>query len=447
MPNMSNKNFPHAHGAGRVIAAFQLSHPGAGSNALGERYSPGAVDMQVLPPVLADPALGTTFPYPDLAFSASHSAWGIYRQPHNATSVGVYVQGSGTRRLPYTESLLPNVPLAVSVPLSQQIPTTDVYPFSVVDETQLGRTHAQVVCSAVGDAPGGGLPEELTGAGQTAYYEVGLNWDLPDLYYTVEGGLPELVSNLSWANTHLASVQRALERTFWASASVTSNALAEWHPAADYTAATPDYMNLLDGPVDGSVTSLTAPIFVPPGAGGMASPYGSSPVAPLQVDAPVQPAYAPMGTQVDNEFRTRTYGIQTQVSALMTSWDVLRTTPTTTKFRLKIAPIVRVWVMQPASPPLDGEAAEYWAPLPIPRRGLGAYLTESSGEESSPAVVPSISVQVVQKNSSATDGTDGPIYDLGDSWSDLGSGPGAPVSAKFGGRSATPPPIPSREDV
>jgi len=443
MPNMSNKNFPHAHGAGRVIAAFQLSHPGAGSSALAAPYSPGAVDMKVLPPVLANPALGMLFPYPDMSGSASQSIWGIYRQPHNATSIGVYVQGSGTRRLPYTESLLPNVPPAVSVPISQQIPTTGLYPFSLVDDTALGRTHAQVVCSAVGDAPScGGPPDVITGAGQTAYYEVGLNWDLPDLYFTVEAGFPEVVSNLSWANTHLASVQRALERTFWASASVTSNALSEWHPAADYTPVTPGYVNLLEGPVDGSVTSPTAPFFVAAGTGGMASPYGFSPFITSQVDSPVQPAYAPMGTELDDEFRTRTYGIQTQVSALMTAWEGEATGPTTTKIRLKIAPIVRVWVMQPASAVEGGAASEYWAPLPIPRTGLGAYLTEST-----PSVVPSISVQVVQKNSSATDGTDGPIYDLGGYWADLGSGPGEPVSAKFGGRSATPPPIPSREDV
>jgi len=143
---------------------------------------------------------------------------------------------------------------------------------------------------------------------------------------------------------------------------------------------------------------------------------------------------------VDNEFRTRTYGIQTQVSALMTSWEAEATGPTTSKIRLKIAPIVRVWVMQPASAVDGGLAAEYWAPLPIPRSGLGAYMTELST-----SVIPSISVQVVQKNSSATDGTDGPIYDLGDWWEELGA-PGDPVSAKMSRRTATPPRLPSRED-
>ncbi len=442
MPNMSNKNFPHAHGAGRVIAAFQLSHPGAGSNSIQAPYSPGAEQMKVLPPVLATPALGSVFPYPDLSASGGDSTWGIYRQPHNATSIGVYVQGSGTRRLPYTESLLPDVPDYVSVPISQQIPTTGLYPFSLVDDTALGRTHAQVVCSAVGVAPScGGPPDEITGAGQTAYYEVGLNCDLPDLYFTVEAGLPEVISNLSWANQHLASVQRALERTFWASASVTSNALSEWHPAGNYAPFNSAYGNVLDGPVDGSVTSPTAPFFVAPGTGGMASPYGFSPILTSQVDSPVQPAYAPMGTDVDNEFRTRTYGIQTQVSALMTAWEAEATGPTTSKIRLKIAPIVRVWVMQPASAVAEGVAAEYWAPLPIPRSGLGAYMNELTT-----SVIPSISVQVVQKNSSATDGTDGPIYDLGDWWEELGTGPGDPVSAKMSRRTATPPRLPSRED-
>jgi len=44
---------------------------------------------------------------------------------------------------------------------------------------------------------------------------------------------------------------------------------------------------------------------------------------------------------------------------------------------------------------------------------------------------PAINVQVTQKNTTAIDSTDGPIYDLGASWASLGV-PGA---------AAAPPPI------
>jgi len=420
MPNMSNKNFPHAHGAGRVIAAFQLSHPGAGSTSIQAPFSPGAADMQALPPVLANPPLGSVFPYPDVTVTPESVEWGIYRQPYNATSIGVYVQGSGTRRLPYTESLLPGVPGYISPLLNQEIPTTDLYSFETVDKTQLGKTHAQVVCSAVGDTGGcGGPPAVLEGAGQTAYYEVGLNWDIPPITFEFSTGVPELWEKLNWANNQIASVQRALERTFWVSASVTTNALSEWHPAGDYSPFSSIDGNAIAGPLDGSVTSPTAPDGMPGGTGGMASPYGYHPSILEQVTSPVQPAYAPTGNQVDDAFRTRGYGLQTQVAALVTSYST-RSIDGGARIvgTLKLAPVVRIWVMQPASPVDGGAASEYWAPLPIPRSGLGAYLTDFPNDTS---VIPSIGVQVVQKNSSAVDGTDGPVYDLGIGWGELGA--------------------------
>jgi len=62
MPNMSDKNFPHAHGSGRVVAAFQLSHPGSTIwDQPGPPYAPGASDMGFVPPVLNDPTLFRRF--------------------------------------------------------------------------------------------------------------------------------------------------------------------------------------------------------------------------------------------------------------------------------------------------------------------------------------------------------------------------------------------------
>jgi len=417
MPNMSDKNFPHAHGAGRVVAAFQLSHPGADTWVVNAPYAPEAAEMQVLPAVLNNPALASLFPYPG---SGGGGQWAIYRQPYNATSIGVFVQGSGTRRLPYTEALLDEVDAALSVPINAKLPSTDLYPFEIVDETKLGRTHAQVVCAAVGDgAPGcGGPAADITGAGQAAYYEIGLNWDIPDVSLTFSG---LSLNNLNFANQKLASVQRALERTYWATASLSTNALAEFHPAVNYGPVNVDQMNALYGPLDGAVSNSLDPTFAAgPAAGGCASPYGWSPSPSSSVT--VQPAYYPTDPSVDEAFRTRPYGLQTQVSAIVKSTKV-EVDGAAFRYTLKLAPIVRVWIMLPASP-LAGSPDPFWAPRPLPRVGIGAY--QYNPEFLGPSMIPGVNVQVIQKNTSAIDNTDLGIYDLGSAWSDI-QNPGSPV--------------------
>jgi len=414
MPNMSDKNFPHAHGSGRVVAAFQLSHPAAEEWDIDEQFAPGAIDMQVLPPVLHDPSLAALFPYP----STGGNGFAPYRQPYNATSVGVYVQGSGTRRLPYTETLLNEVDSSLSVPINAKIPSTDLYPFELVDETLLGRTHAQVVCAAIGNPASGcgGPAEDIQQAGFTAYYEVGLNWDLPDVKVSFSGPAG---AALNYANQKLASVQRALERTYWATASFNTNALAEYHPAFDYGFFNVDQMNAQYGPMDGAISIPQSPDFSLPNTGGCTAPYGWIPAN--GEFSTVQPAYYPMGQQTDNEFKTRPYGLQATVSAIVRSYQ---SSFDGAAFSLvaKLAPIVRIWMMLPSSPS-QTQPFDYWAPRPIPRLGIGAYLYNSGFAPNGTSMVPGVNVQVLQKNTSAIDNTDLGIYDIGSAWSDIQNPP------------------------
>jgi len=437
MPNFSNKNFPHAHGAGRVIAAFSLSHPGASSWNEAAPYAPTARDMQVLPPVLADTSLGATYPYPDATASGVDLQWGIYRQPHNATSVGVFVQGSGTRRLPYKESILPEVPPFVSPSLNQVLPSTEPYAFELVDKTELGSTHAQVVCAGVGTGETcPGVPVAFEGSGDMAYYEVGLNWDIPDLRIVVEAG--SVYSQNSWANKQIASVQRALERTFWATASVQTSALSEWHPSVDY-GPNINFVNAEWGPVDGNLTAPTAPLSLPdPAWGGLMAPYSPAPLQGEQAGSDVQPAFWPQNGGYEDLYKSRPFGVQTQVCALVTSVQQKSIGAAQLERVYKFAPVVRVWVLLPSPPsPAGPPDSEAWAARPIPRTQMTMFRTEEGDDVS---FIPAINVQVVQKNSSAVDGTDGPIYDLGASWSNLGPGPSSPLrTRKVSPRLPSPP--------
>ena len=444
MPNMSNKNFPHAHGAGRVIAAFSLSHPGASAWNEASPHAPTARDLQVLPPVLADTSLGATYPYPDATAAGLDLQWGIYRQPHNATSVGVYVQGSGTRRLPYTESILPEVPAFVSPSLNEVLPTTEPYPFELVDKTELGSSHAQVVCSAVGtgeQCPG--LPAEFDGAGEMAYYEIGLNWSIPDLRIVIEPGTGYTQNN--WANKQIASVQRSLERTFWATASVQASALSEWHPAVDY-GDNINFVNAEWGPVDGNLTAPTAPLGLPdPAWGGMMAPYCPAPLQGEQASSDVQPAFWPQNGGYENLYKTRPFGVQTQVCALVTSVEQQIIGGTELERVYRFAPIVRVWVLLPsreiaAVPP----GTPTWGARPIPRTVMTPFRTEAGDDVS---FIPAVNVQVVQKNTSAVDGTDGPIYDLGVNWQDLGVPASAPVTRRKPSPRMPAPPDPKKPEI
>ena len=420
MPNMSNKNFPHAHGSGRVFAAFSLSHLAGTDGSFDSSYLPGSPELLTKPPAFVDPGLPIAHPYPQPNLSPVGGAFNPDRQPYNATSLGVFVTGSGTRRLPYRTALGLFVSNGISPTLAQAWPSNDLYPFALVDDTTLGSTHGQVVCGVTGEAG----EEELT---DLAYYEVGLNWELPPYKTTVDFGAGEVDAS-NWANQSLASFQRALERTFWVTATLSGNALSEYHPEVAWPGGA-QTQNFSDGPVSGSL-SIGDPLF--------GDSYYTSPYANLA--GPTLDPQLPWTAPEDQAFRQRPAIIQTQLSAIVTSLSQRALSPDVFQFVIKAAPIVRIWCSVPVAPEAPGDSPTV-APRPLPRAGLNPYSSTLGG-----VLPPAINVQVTQKNTTAIDSTDGPIYDLGSSWGNLGlpTASAAPAPApKF---SAPPLKAPKKKD-
>jgi len=410
MPNMSNKNFPHAHGSGRVFAAFSLSHLAGTPGSFDASYLPGATELLTKPPAFTDPLLPIAHPFPGVITSGPTLTFNIQRQPYNATSLGVFVTGSGTRRLPYREALGLFVPASLSPSLAEAWPNNDLYPFALVDETKVGSTHGQVVCGVVPVEPEG---EDLD---QLAYYEVGLNWELPPYRFEVDfaAGVDVLSSN--WENEAIASFQRALERTFWVTASLSANALSEYHPDIEWVNGV-QTQNSVGGPVNGSISigSLSG------GDSYYTAPYGAL------TSPSLSPSGFPWGSSESDSFRQRPAVIQTQLSAVITSVSQTELPSGAYESVVKAAPIVRVWCSVPVEPVDLGDSPQV-APRPLPRGGVNPYTSDPDDVGKLP---PAINVQVTQKNTTAIDSTDGPIYDLGASWGSLGV-PGA---------AAAPPPI------
>jgi len=260
-------------------------------------------------------------------------------------------------------------------------------------------------------------------AGEYAYYEVGLNWELPSYRYFSAGLGPGATAN--FANQKISSVQRAIERTYWATASLSTGALSEFHPKVEYGQSVADE-NIFEGPIAGNLTSMGSSDGLPVGIRGMATPYGAIPFSGFPESAPVQPAFSPSDPVNDEDFRVRPYSLQTQVSALVTRWQTtLDASGLTLEFDL--APIVRVWCLLTASPTSPGNDSPSVAPRPIPRGGIGAY--RYNGGASNISMIPGVNVQVLQKNTSAIDNTDLPVYDIGQNWETL-NGVGGPAQRK-----------------
>ena len=402
MTNMSDKNFPHAHGAGRVVAAFDLSHPGSTEGSNPGAFADGADDLAVRPPRFFDPALETQYPYPPPPFSGppAEFAFDATRQPYNATSLGVYVTGSGTRRLPYRDALGLEVPQALSPALHDIFPSNDLYDFSAVDDSKLGSTHAQVVCQ-VNSLPGGDA------LGEAAYYEIGLNWDLPPLKYQMDlSAGPSIGISLSnLGNQAQASYQRALERTFWVTGSIGANALSEAHPAVEFPGLTPQEVNWGFGPQAGMVAG-------PPSFTGYSAPYYQD---IFNVPDVLPNTFPNPG---DEDWQQNPAIIQCALSAI--PYQFRATQPASPpglpllNVEIRCAAIVRVFCLQKVNPP--GEVQfDPIGPRPLPRQGVNPYFGDN------PLLPPSINVSVLQKNTAAIDGTDGPIYDLFSEWGSLGS--------------------------
>jgi len=89
MPNMSNKNFPHAHGSGRVFAAFSLSHLAGTPGSFDEEYLPGASELLTKPPAFTDPLLPVAFPFPGVITSGDRKSTRL-NSSHRCSSYAVF---------------------------------------------------------------------------------------------------------------------------------------------------------------------------------------------------------------------------------------------------------------------------------------------------------------------------------------------------------------------
>jgi len=428
MANTSTKNFPHAYGAGRCVAAFSLSHPGGpeemGQDATsGEILSPPAFNMDPgdLP---AYPDRTTSFSPYDPSDPASLGDFTVGytpdQQPYNATSFGVYCTGSGTKALPYRTALAPYVPASVSPSLNAVLPGSDpsdneVRPFGVVDDTRLGTTRAQYVVETREGAAPGDQPVE----GAAAWYEVGLDWKIPPIKVTANYGTGAVDSN--WPSIKIANVRDSLASTLWITASISDSALSECHPETDPSGGT-----------FGSDTSgfstflLNSPLTANPGPGtGWEAPYGNAltyagdpsslggfgTVGPNEfpmtaVAAPIEqlPMFTPKADLMLKIVSVRQRFTNTDSTGLTGG-----TTVATCEYQ--VVPVVRVLM----STIITGTAIS--SPIPLGRSLVRPATFDFATQP------PCVNVQVWQKNSSATDGTVTPVFDLYDLWSTLGGSP------------------------
>ncbi len=442
MANSSNKNFPHAYGAGRVIAAFSLSHPGGPGGV--DVYSPSQPDM--MPPAINGdmdqsalpeaPGVNTSWkPYdpadPPGGLGELTFVFGPDQQPYNATSFGVNVTGSGTKSLPYKRALAPYVPASVSPLLNSILPGTsaadnEVRPFKVVEEAQLGSTHGQFVMVTEVNEDSGVIPAE----DGPAYYEVGLNWKIPPLRGVIRGEDPSTAFvDSNWPAQQVASIRDSLASTLWVNASFGDNGLTTAHPAllSDVpvgngpNAATWAIMNsyLTSNPIPAGQPND------PTGKGGWEAPYGSTfgwSGFPALGGSLVGPAFAPDndgGFMESNDLPLLHANIHVKITS-----GVQRVIDVSEDFAsfgpnfgftvdLELAPVVRIYALYRRE---LGEGAVRYVPLPLAR----AFMRPCDDEEG--LQPPCINVQVFQKNSSAPDGTIKPAYDLLDQWTDVGRG-------------------------
>ncbi len=424
MANTSTKNFPHAYGAGRCVAAFSLSHPG-GPDEMGE----DATDSSICQPPAFNmsPAEFDALPdYPDRSTSfapydpADPASLGDFtvgytpdRQPYNATSFGVYCTGSGTKALPYRTALAPFVPQSVSPSLYAVLPGTSagdnqVRPFNVVDQTRLGTTRAQYVARAKDPAD----PADNVEPSEEAWYEVGLDWVVPPIKFSLDTAT--MGGKTSWASDQVASVRNALASTFWITAQVGCTAISEAHPELDsgglnaFLTQIPNNSALTTNPSPGA--GWEAPYGEAISYGGDSSFFGTfGLITPFTSPSAVSPLpiqmYAPFEVRTDLVLKI------TSAKQKWTNSDSLGNVVGQSNYtvELKVAPVIRVWM--PA--PLLGGIS----PLP-----LGRSLVRPASSDDDAWAPPCINVQVWQKNSSATDGTLTPVYDLFGSWGDLGGG-------------------------
>ncbi len=458
MANTSNKNFPHAYGAGRCIAAFSLSHPG------GPESQEEVAEVE--PPAISSVDGGDSYPSALAGFpvqtdvltqddpgdpASLYTRRMDYRpdhQPLNATSFGVFATGSGLTQLPYRDAIAPFVPnsiasqcpaAAAALPESEG---TIKRPFGIVEDVHLGSTRVQAVFTA--DAVEDNPPE----ATPYMWYEAALDWKIPDQVISLTAApdaigidLPIFAAAERWASTAVASVRTGLARTMWVNATIGTDCLSEPVPGATDVQA-PDSFGL-PGPLPADVYSqgiASALTSIPvPGndaealyqdqSKGLQGPYaasslilGSDPALGLP-QFPVLPRLPVEGCNEGRPIGAPAFQVRAGIDVLVTGVSYTYTnmdangSPTLTSTlegRVSLAPVVRVWCLS-----LDGALGFACG---IPRAGFAPAEEQGTTFQDFGFSPGTINVQVIQKNSSAFDATDTPVYDLGGAWGRLGQG-------------------------
>ncbi len=409
MANSSNKNFPHAYGAGRVIAAFQLAHSGGAPFPQdGESLDPPAK-----PAAIDDNVLAEDFPYPwpdgfpwvpDIGAATmpdrGFAAWNVERMPYNATNMGVYAVGSGTAPLPYRDILL-QASSSGHPPIDDKIQTDGVYPFGIAQELGLGTSNAQYVQEIrnVGE----GVTE-----GNGGRYMVALDWDLPQstMTYTLPDPDPfpsdydDLMFDSiyqGWSTNEKASVTNALRQSCWCVASPT-----RYLPQ----------VNPLVAPTASSATRLVPQLF---GSESIVRHHDLPETWGIQLDSNLTPL-------LDS-------GLSFDVPGAIGEepvWQDVLNCFTRATVRANLRSLTYQYInkngerdpgVQPWEEPLPGDqlkwTQQYQAVVDIevlvpddePRTSAPRPLPWLIGE-----VATAVNVVVMQKNTSAPDGTDGGIY-------------------------------------
>jgi hypothetical protein len=366
------------------------------------------------------------------------------QQPLNATSFGVYATGSGTKKLPYRTAVAPYVPdpapgdesvAPVAAPLLPESEGNIRRPFGIVDDAKLGDSSAQAVFLMAPDAGDPGVPA----ATLDMWYEVGLDWSIPDQIFrsdgTIDIGLPAPVvwtGVLKWASKQAASVRLAMCRSMWVRASVATDALSEPVPGkSDYGGFPVASALALQ---QGSVTAMPQPRNIVTGLGvdqaaGMQAPYSFA--QPLVIDglSPGQlsdyvlpnrmPTFNPSTS--GGEMVANTVTVRASLDVLVTSLSLEysnvtatgdNTADTVATGRMSLSPVVRVWS-------LWDQGGGTSVCRGIPRIGYAPINSAGTDEGLMPGA---IEVEVIQKNSSAPDGSDDPVYDMFFNWDELGGG-------------------------